>query len=80
MNQKPLTVARQEYMDSICQATNKSGLPAFVIAGVLEKVLSEISRQTDAEYKADLARYRAALVAEKTTQDKPEPKDGEVNG
>ena len=61
---KPITVARRDYMAAVCEATNKSGLPAFVVVDVLEKVLAEMKPAMDAEVKADFNRYRAALAKE----------------
>jgi len=61
---KPITVARRDYMATICDVTNKSGLPAFVVVDVLEKVLAEIKPAMDAEVKNDFARYKAELAKE----------------
>jgi len=64
MARKPITVARRDYMAAVCEATNKSGLPAFVVVDVLEKVLSELRPAMDAELKRDFAAYEAEKAKE----------------
>ena len=61
---KPITVARRDYLATICEATNQSGLPAFVVVDVLEKVLAEMRSAMDAEVKRDFARYEAEKAKE----------------
>lgn len=68
MTPKPITVARNDYINAIVQATNKSGLPAFAVAEVLEKILHEVQAKIDTEYKADSAKYRAALQKQNERQ------------
>lgn len=57
---KPITVSRQDYITSICDLTNNSGLPAFVVIDVLESVLRELRPMVENEYKRDKAAYEAA--------------------
>jgi len=66
--QKPLTVARRDYMQSIVDLTNNSGLPAFVIVNVLEDALSQMRPLMDSELARDEARYRAALSNETSSE------------
>lgn len=61
---KPLTVARNDYMTEICNLTNNSNLPAFVIVEVLESILREVRPMIDTELKRDMATYRAAMQNE----------------
>ena len=61
MKDKPLTVARHDYMQTMVDATNNSNLPAFVIVEVLENLLREMRPMMDAELKRDLASYRASM-------------------
>lgn len=61
MAQKPLTIARRDYMRSIVDLTNGSCLPAFVIVNVLEDIISQVRPLMDSELARDEAQYRAAL-------------------
>ena len=75
MTRKPLTVARRDYMKSIVDLTNNSGLPAFIMVEVLEHTLAELRPLMASELKRDEANYRAALQEElnnPTDQDKEE--------
>ena len=71
---KPLTVARNDYMTALCDLTNNSNLPAFVIVEVLESILREVRPMMETELKRDMATYRAAM------QDDSKNKGGELNG
>lgn len=62
--QKPLTLARRDYIRSVCDLTSKSGLPAFVIADVLESVLAQIRAEIETEIKRDEAMWNKALADE----------------
>lgn len=70
---KPLSVARRDYLNEICNATNHSGLPAFVAAEVLERVLKKMAALAEAELRQDDARYQAALEKEGGTDDGTNP-------
>lgn len=74
MVQKPLTVARRDYMQGIVDLTNSSGLPAFVMVEVLEHTLNELRPLMGSELKRDEAAWRAAVLkeTEQTDQDKKE--------
>lgn len=64
MVRKPITVARNDYMNALCEITNRSGLPAFVIADVLDKLLNEVKARADIELKNDMARYQTEIKAD----------------
>lgn len=68
MLQKPITLARRDYMQGIVDLTNNSGLPAFVIVDVLEHTLNELRPAVSLELKRDEANYRAALQEESEKQ------------
>lgn len=55
---KPLTVARYDLINAICDAINNSGLPAFVVVECLERILNETKNIADAEYQRDLQLYK----------------------
>lgn len=59
--QKPLSIANRDYLQALCDLTNNCGLPAFVAANTLEKVLNQMRIEAENELKRDEATYRAAL-------------------
>lgn len=40
--QKPIIVARQEFTENVVKTVNASGLPAFVMKGILEQVIKQL--------------------------------------
>lgn len=64
MNQKPITVAHKEYLDSIVNITNNSSLPAFIVSDVLEKILIEVKKAAEQELKRDTIEWRKACAEE----------------
>lgn len=61
---KPITIARRDYLHGIVDLSNKSMLPAFVMVDVLERVTNELRQLAEGELKHDEATYRAALQKE----------------
>lgn len=57
---KPITVARNEFITGVCEIVNKTGLPAFVAVDALGHVVAELQKLADAEYQRDLAAYQQA--------------------
>lgn len=56
---KPITVAKEDFASSVVKLVNESGLPAFVIRGVL-KDLDAVLAQLEAEQlKADTAEWES---------------------
>lgn len=55
--QKPITVAREEFVTAIVDAINGAELPAFVKLDVLNNCVRELSELAKAQYKRDLADY-----------------------
>ena len=62
--QKPVTVARQDFIDGNVGLINTSGLPAFIITDILKDVQSEMVRQTNEQYEKDKAAYENAINKE----------------
>jgi len=75
MANKPLTVARRDYVEDIVNITNKADLPMFVKVEVLERMLDEMRPLAETELKRDEASYRAALQEEKEKEKAAEPTD-----
>lgn len=55
---KPITVARKEFIDKLVELINGSGLPAFILADVLAGCMKEVSELADKQYQADLKAYK----------------------
>lgn len=54
---KPITVARQEFMDSLVELINGSGLPAFVLVPIFEGMTQRLAELERMQYEADKANY-----------------------
>ena len=72
MEQKSVVLARRDYINQICEVTNKSGLPAFVIVDVLEHVLAEARNLAETEYQRELEVYQAQSKREGNNDKKGE--------
>ena len=55
---KPITVARQDFMESIIDLINTAQLPAFIIKGCIEEILPTLNQLAQDQYQADLKKYR----------------------
>lgn len=55
---KPITVARQDFLDGMVELINGSRLPAFVVVDALESVIPALRAQAEQQYQADLAKYK----------------------
>ena len=53
MMNKPLTVARQEFSEDLVALVNNSGLPAFVISGVMKEAIIEVDKIAQAQLATD---------------------------
>lgn len=67
---KPITVARQELIDTLIHVINNSPVPAFVAADVLKEILPAVQANIKKELEADIAEYRDALQKEAEEQKK----------
>lgn len=54
---KPITVARQEFMDSLVELINNSGLPAFAITPILEGFARKTAELEQEQYAKDIESY-----------------------
>jgi len=75
MAKKPITVARQEYIEAVASLTNHSGLPMFVMGDALREILRQVDDQAARQYSADKKTYEEALQ-----QEEDETEGGETNG
>lgn len=71
MSSKPITVARNDYMQALCDISNNSGLPAFVMMEVVERLKMQLERLAQAELERDTKAFNEQSKMEK--EDKHEP-------
>lgn len=64
---KPLTIARQEFLDNVIDLCNNSNLPYFCMEGILKDVISEIHQASVKQYEMDKTNYEAELKAASNT-------------
>ena len=55
---KPITVARQEFIESTVISINQSGLPAFVLAEVLQGLVNTLRQQEQQQLERDMEAYK----------------------
>lgn len=61
---KPLTVAREEFVNALVELCNNAQLPFFVIESVLKDVLQEVHAASVKQYEAEKAEYEKEAGAE----------------
>lgn len=72
--QKPITLAREEFMGKIVNAVNESGLPLIIIEPVLKDMIGEIQSAIKQQTEADRNAYTQYLInKDKEQSDAPEP-------
>lgn len=54
---KPITIHRQEFMETIVNAINEATLPAFVMRGVLQEADKALQDLEQKQYQNDLTSY-----------------------
>lgn len=50
---KPASIVRQEFIEKQIALINNSGLPAFVLADIMEDTLAELRRLAQSQYEKD---------------------------
>lgn len=58
--EKPITVARHEFTESLVNLVNTSGLPAFVMRQSLAQMDQALAQLEQAQLEKDRAEYEAA--------------------
>lgn len=64
----PITIARNDCINRVCDALNESGLPAFAKVDLMERILAELRPMMDVEYQKDLEAYRRAEAADRAEE------------
>ena len=60
---KPITLIRQEFVDTLVREINNFPLPMFVIEPILQDLLNQVKVMVQKQYEADKAQYEAQLNA-----------------
>lgn len=58
---KPMTVVRQEFIDTMIDHINKSGLPLFVIESILKELYMETKTAAQHQYEVEKLQYENSL-------------------
>ena len=61
MQMKPLSVARQEFIDHLVNDVNNCQLPLFVIEPILQDILYSVRSAAQKQYEAEKAQYEKQL-------------------
>ena len=60
---KPITLIRQEFVDTLVDEINNCQLPMFVIEPILQDLLDQVKVMVQKQYEADKTQYEAQLNA-----------------
>lgn len=78
--EKPITIRREEFGQAVAEAINNSGLPAFVIADLLEGMIGSL-RQLEAEQaRRDLALWEKEQKQEEAKAEETQNTETEEKG
>lgn len=58
---KPITLIRQEFVDTLIEEINNCQLPMFVIEPILQDLLDQVRVAAQKQYETDKAQYEAQL-------------------
>ena len=75
--QKPMTVAKEDFVNNLTDIINNSGLPAFVIEPVMKDMYFEVRDVAQKQYKQDNQQYQSALASFANTVDGKHKKQSE---
>lgn len=71
--QKPMTVAKEDFVNNLTDIINNSGLPAFVIEPVMKDMYFEVRDVAKKQYQQDKEQYESALIASADGKHKKQP-------
>lgn len=60
-NMKPISIVRQELIDTLASAINDSRLPAFIIEPILKDMYLETKSVAQKQYEYEKAQYEHSL-------------------
>ena len=58
---KPVTVAKTEFVSKLVELTNESGLPYIILEPIFKEFHEEVSKKLDEQTKNDLIKYKEDL-------------------
>lgn len=61
--EKPITVVRQEFIDTLSDCINNCGLPWFVVEPILKDMYLEVKSLSQKQYEIEMAEYGKRLQA-----------------
>lgn len=61
MTQKPMSVARREFMDKVVKLVNESGLPLFVIEPILKELHGVVQMEAENQFQREKEAYEESL-------------------
>ena len=59
---KPMSVARQEFIEQLVDDVNNCQLPMFVIESILQDMLNMVKAAAQKQYEAERAQYEQQLL------------------
>lgn len=67
---KPVTLAKEDFMEGLLALTNDSHLPLFIVEYILKDFLNEIHIASRQQLEADKAEYQKQLEKQNNTNNK----------
>ena len=61
---KPIMVARQEFIENLIGLVNNSGRPAFVMQPIVKDIANELANSVNQQFLAEKQQYEEALSKE----------------
>ena len=59
--QKPITVARRDFIDALNKLVSESGLPAFVLGDIFKDAIMQIQRLENEQYEQEKKAYEESM-------------------
>ena len=72
MTEKPISILRMEFANSLVRLINDSGLPPYVVEPILKDVAVETGRLIKEQFEKDNAEYQRALIAQRQAEEAAE--------
>lgn len=59
--EKPITLIRQEFIDTLSNTINNSNLPLFIVEPILRDIYLEVKSLSQKQYEIEKAEYESKL-------------------
>lgn len=66
---KPLTLVAYDFENSLIDIVNSSGLPAFIVRPIIERILTSVKQAEQRQLKTDMEVYEQSMKKEKGESD-----------